>query len=136
MTIRRGLLGSINPGNLNKLIATWVAPSPNHSEIYQSPSTNIIHSLDIPASNEDVTNIAVAPGGHYKVAPKVSNSSLTHFVVKQAVFTVLLNLFTAWSKKIIRVRMFSSYLHDNTEGGEFFFSRLVFILWRLKCMNN
>ena len=24
--------------------------------------------------------------------------------------------------------MFSSYLHDNTEGGEFFFNRLVLIL--------
>ena len=80
MTIRRGLLGSINPGNLNKLIATWVAPSPNHSEIYQSPSTNIIHSLDIPASSAEVTNIAVAPGGHYEVVPKGSNSSLTHML--------------------------------------------------------
>ena len=52
--------------------------------------------------------------------------------VKQAVFTVLLNLFTEWSKKNILVSMFSSYLHDNTEAGDYFFRRLLFILLVVK----
>ena len=53
-------------------------------------------------------------------------------LVKQAVFHSLNEPIYSLVQITILVSMFSSYLHDNTEGGDFFLSRLVFILLEVK----
>ncbi len=45
--------------------------------------------------------------------------------VKMPNFTAETNMFTAWCKKMILINIANFALHDNCEGGEFFYNLYV-----------